>query len=58
MEDIVGEYLCGRNYWDHHDVIDFVFPHTGTSIDLDIEVTHDNYAWGMKEAVVQLLLCN
>ena len=48
MEGVVGEYLCGRNYYDHIDIIEFWFDHTTNSIDLEITVSDDKYAWGVR----------
>jgi hypothetical protein len=48
MEDIVGEYLCGLNNYDHLDVFDDWFTHSATTIGLSIQATTAGYAWGIK----------
>ena len=36
MEEIIGVYSCGRNYYDHEDVVDFTFSHTGDDLSFSI----------------------
>ena len=59
MEEVVGEYKCGRNYLDHEDVVDFWFPHTSSSItDFTITVSDDGFAWGVREILMHVLECD
>ena len=48
MENVVGEYLCGRSELDHIDVADFWFPHTSTSLSMEISISDDGFAWGVR----------
>lgn len=59
MQFIIGEYLCGRAPHDHHEIIDFTFPHNRTNnIDLTISVPYSGFQWGIRDVVVGLLLCD
>lgn len=58
MEEIIGVYACERNFYDHEDVVDFVFPHTIDSLDISIDTTHVRTPWTIKEVVIQKLLCH
>jgi len=48
MEEVAGEYLCGRNYHDHLDVADGWFKHNETSIHLEVKANVNGMAWGIK----------
>ena len=59
MEGIAGEYLCGLNYDDHLDVMDDWFAHTASSINnLIIKASIDYYAWGIKELIIHVMICD
>jgi hypothetical protein len=48
MANIIGQYLCGRNYHDHIDVVDNWFAHSDTAVDLIIKANKNGYAWGIR----------
>ena len=58
MEEVKGEYLCGLNYHDHIAVIDFWFPHNTTNVNLEITASTTNNAWGIKDVLIEELLCD
>jgi hypothetical protein len=58
MEGAVGEYFCGHNYYDYHDVVDNWFTHSGSSIVLNIYSAYSGYAWGIKDMIMNLLKCH
>lgn len=58
MEGVPGEYLCGYNTYDHHDIADSTFDHSSADVALSIYSASNGYAWGIKDILIHVIKCD